>query len=332
MLLLCCIASAPLRSQDGDTQEIPPSAEGDKVRTDAGPAAHDVGGQIDPDGEEGQEPEKRVVGRLLITTDAAATIVIDGVSLGELQPGDELAHEVTRDEGEIKAVGVDAAAAQVKRPYAFKKSPEEELGPRPETAELPLITIRIRMAKTIRTLRKTERQEKIYPDFSDGVMWTREDNRANVTWNAARKYCDELDLGAYRDWRLPDLEELSSLQALWSQAAFKTADTIRLSDCCPWSSTEIDEENAWNFNFRFRREFEGRKGHSFGMRALCIRTLTEAEIIEHEEAIAERERKKKEEKKRRKALKKGLIEEESEEERLGEQETEETSKPEDPPT
>jgi len=275
------------------------------------PQAAEVG---EPPDEADQEPESEdtPVGRLLITSDAAATISVDGEDLGVLQPEDTLEYEVSQAEGEIKAVSLEATGAQVRKPYLFEEPLPEVLAAKDEATELQEISVHFRMLRAIRQLRKTERQEKMFPDFRSDVMWAREDNRSNVTWRAAREYCAELDLGGWRDWRLPDIEQLESLQAMWSQAAFKTADPIKLTECCPWSSTEIDEQKAWNFNFRFRKQFEGFKGHSFGMRALCIRDLTEAEITEHEEALAERERKKKEDKKRKKAIKKGDLEEEAE--------------------
>ena len=264
------------------------------------------------EGSEDEPKEKQPTGRLLIVTDADATILIDGVSLGVLLAGATLEHEVTDDEGNLKAIAQEAAAAVLTRSWEFERPDDDSADAEREATELPIVEIRLRMAKAIRNLRRTERQQKIYPDFKGGVMWAREDNRAHVTWSKAAEFCDDSDLGGWRDWRLPDIEELSELQAMWSQAQFKTLDPIRLTECCPWSSSEIDETRAWNFNFRFRRKFDGFKGHSFGMRALCIRDLTAEEIAEHEEALADRERKKKEEKKRRKAIKKGLIEEDAE--------------------
>ena len=202
--------------------------------------------------EQESESEKTPAGRLLITTDAAATISVDGEDLGVLQPEEVLEYEVTRAEGEVRAVSLEASGALVKKPYAFEESTSEaptDAGEssEDESSELAEISIHFRMLKAIRLLRKTERQEKIFPDFRNGVMWAREDNRANITWKAAGEYCSGLDLGGRRDWRLPDIEELDSLQAMWSQAAFKTADPIRLTDCCPWSSTELDEQKALNF-------------------------------------------------------------------------------------
>jgi hypothetical protein len=255
--------------------------------------------------EQESESEKAPAGRLLITSDAAVTISVNGEELGVLAPEEVLEYEVTRAEGEVRAVSLEASGALLKKPYAFEESTSEAAADagdssKGQSSELAEISIHFRMLKAVRQLRKTERQEKIFPDFRSGVMWAREDNRANVTWKAAGEYCSGLDLGGRRDWRLPGIEELDSLQAMWSQAAFKTADPIKLSDCCPWSSTEIDEQKALNFNFRFRKQFEGFKGHSFGMRALCIRNLTDEEIAEHEQALEERERQKKEEKKRKK--------------------------------
>jgi len=129
-------------------------------------------------------------------------------------------------------------------------------------------------------------------------MRRREDNRANVSWKAAVRHCDALIFGGWSNWRLPTIDELDSLQALWSQAAFKTIDPIRTSACCQWSISEIDDATAWHYNFRFRRSFEGQKGFSYDLRALCVRTLSDEEIQEREEALVEKKKAKKKKKKK----------------------------------
>ncbi len=39
------------------------------------------------------------------------------------------------------------------------------------------------------------------------VMWQKEDNGEEVTFEGAQKYCRTLKLGGYTDWRLPEPEE-----------------------------------------------------------------------------------------------------------------------------
>jgi Protein of unknown function (DUF1566) len=50
-----------------------------------------------------------------------------------------------------------------------------------------------------------------WADPATGLMWPAKDNGKAVTWHAARKYCRNLRLAGYSDWRQPTLDELASL-------------------------------------------------------------------------------------------------------------------------
>ena len=44
-----------------------------------------------------------------------------------------------------------------------------------------------------------------------GLMWAGEDNGRNINWREATKYCRDLRLGGYADWRLATIEELEGV-------------------------------------------------------------------------------------------------------------------------
>ena len=48
-------------------------------------------------------------------------------------------------------------------------------------------------------------------DPSTGVMWARKDNGRDVSWKGAVKYCRNLRLAGYSDWRLATLAELRAI-------------------------------------------------------------------------------------------------------------------------
>jgi hypothetical protein len=48
-------------------------------------------------------------------------------------------------------------------------------------------------------------------DPSTKLMWAGTDNGKDVTWGQARKYCRDLRLAGYSDWRLATLDELETL-------------------------------------------------------------------------------------------------------------------------
>ncbi len=123
-----------------------------------------------------------------------------------------------------------------------------------------------------------ERETMVYREFKRGLMWAARDNGQDIDWKRANRYCDELELAGYDDWRLPAIEELERLQQKMSQALFKTPAEVRLTACCPWSSTKRGDRSAWNFSFRFRKRFSGTLSYSYDLRALCVRRMAAEEM------------------------------------------------------
>jgi hypothetical protein len=56
-----------------------------------------------------------------------------------------------------------------------------------------------------------------WTDPSTGLIWTAKDNGKDVSWNSATKYCRNLRIAGYSDWRLPNLTEL---QGIYDENAF----------------------------------------------------------------------------------------------------------------
>ncbi len=48
-------------------------------------------------------------------------------------------------------------------------------------------------------------------DNATGFMWQQDDNGEGVNWDSALGYCEDLSLGDYTDWRLPNAKELQSI-------------------------------------------------------------------------------------------------------------------------
>ncbi|MBS1813112.1 MAG: DUF1566 domain-containing protein [Acidobacteria bacterium] len=57
---------------------------------------------------------------------------------------------------------------------------------------------------------KKDNQET-WIDPATGLMWAGQDNGREVRWYKANRYCRNLRLGGYSDWRLATIEELESL-------------------------------------------------------------------------------------------------------------------------
>lgn len=93
---------------------------------------------------------------------------------------------------------------------------------------------------------KTEplREEKM--TTRNGIMW--QDNEDTVirklTWNEAMRYCLDLKLDGYDDWRLPDKEILFQL-------FFEEQDLKYHSEDLYWSSTQDTDLTAWRVYFNY---------------------------------------------------------------------------------
>jgi len=48
-------------------------------------------------------------------------------------------------------------------------------------------------------------------DAATGLEWTRSDSGISLDWDEALDYCNDLELGGYSDWKLPDAHELQSI-------------------------------------------------------------------------------------------------------------------------
>ncbi|WP_139786637.1 DUF1566 domain-containing protein, partial [Desulfamplus magnetovallimortis] len=55
------------------------------------------------------------------------------------------------------------------------------------------------------------KSENIIEDRQRELEWQREDDAVTRTWEASCKYCEDLVLDGYSDWRIPDVEELSTI-------------------------------------------------------------------------------------------------------------------------
>ena len=116
-------------------------------------------------------------------------------------------------------------------------------------------------------------------DPDTGLTWTKSDNGSDIDWNQATAYCSNLRLGEYSDWRLPTIDELEGISApginvpgQWSNgpATWHVKGNLTISGR-PWSSTQKNAGETWNFDFHDGRRHSGRLGTSFFTTALCVR-------------------------------------------------------------
>lgn len=126
-------------------------------------------------------------------------------------------------------------------------------------------------------------------DPSTGLMWAGKDNGKDVNWKKAMKYCRDLRLAGYSDWRLANIGELQGIYDKTAnapglagghddvQTMWHVKGNLFLSGN-QWSSTRRYDDRghpagyAFRFDFNEGRQFDGDElsFHTF-KRALCVR-------------------------------------------------------------
>ena len=130
-------------------------------------------------------------------------------------------------------------------------------------------------------------------DSLTGLMWAAKDNGSKeVSWHKAMKYCRDLRLAGYSDWRLATIDELERIYDK-SANAFGENPRSRWHEAEPmtfhirgglflrgnqWSSTQkLDDRGhpsgyAWRFDFNEGRRFDGDElWFHTNKHALCVR-------------------------------------------------------------
>jgi hypothetical protein len=130
-----------------------------------------------------------------------------------------------------------------------------------------------------------------WTDPSTGLTWAGKDNGKDVNWKNAVKYCRDLRLAGYSDWRLANMFEL---QPIYDKTA-NAPGLAGMHDDVPtmwhvkgnlfltgyqWTSNRRNDDRglpsgyAWYFDFNEGRSNNQPSGFPYSssfMRALCVR-------------------------------------------------------------
>ena len=117
--------------------------------------------------------------------------------------------------------------------------------------------------------------QNVFTDADTALTWARTDNGNDIAWEVADKYCKELELAGYSDWRLPTIDELEKLYDPKGGKEYNVRKPFRLTSFFVWSSTKERSDSVWNFNFGVGRRYSNPMGFSLGLRALCVRRSRE---------------------------------------------------------
>jgi hypothetical protein len=138
----------------------------------------------------------------------------------------------------------------------------------------------------------TETQARgVWTDPSTGLMWAGRDNGRDVSWKGAVKYCRNLRLAGYSDWRLATLAELGAIYDRNANVpglagsgkdnlfTYHVKGNLFLTGD-EWSSERIKDDRGhpsgyvWYYDFNEGRPNDDPTGWPYSfvmMRALCVR-------------------------------------------------------------
>lgn len=93
-------------------------------------------------------------------------------------------------------------------------------------------------------------------DKGTGLMWQKEVEDQDVNWEEALKYCEELTLAHYNDWKLPDIKELYSIVDInKSRPSIDEIYFPNTQDDFFWSSTKRRNISTKDVSFETGRVF-----------------------------------------------------------------------------
>ena len=132
-------------------------------------------------------------------------------------------------------------------------------------------------------------QQGYWIDPSANLMWAAQDSEQRMGWHKADKYCRKLKVQGHSDWRLPSIEELTSLVNLQAYATEHVGSSdimhwngdlrvnggLLLNGDRHWSSTKLSPNKYSAFDYREGKTMAGFEDWAEGdtMYALCVRAV-----------------------------------------------------------
>jgi uncharacterized protein DUF1566 len=109
-------------------------------------------------------------------------------------------------------------------------------------------------------------------DPATHLMWTSADNGSGLSWLQAQRYCRDLTVGGFHNWKLPSIDDLQGLVgAGGSESTYRIKAPIKLTGW-QWSSTPGKQDGeGWTLDFGDGGRASVAAGDSGLNRALCVR-------------------------------------------------------------
>jgi hypothetical protein len=210
---------------------------------------------------------------LLVTADYDCTWKLDGESQGHLASGDSVKVQVELGKHLIEAVTADGVD-QYRQVVELTKMQQElvTIGLK-SVHDRRLGVARRQAARRAEEARLAEVEADAargyWTDPSTGLMWALKDNGSDIKQEIALKYCRALSLAGFRDWRLPEIDELAGI---WDKSVGLIKGDINMTGNCCLSATR-----GKIFDFREHPDEVGELNVplKFAGRTLCVRRAGE---------------------------------------------------------
>ncbi len=152
---------------------------------------------------------------------------------------------------------------------------------------LAIIIVGVSSSVRVQALPQEAQLREYWTDPATGLMWVGKDNGKDVNFKSAVKYCRDLHLAGYSDWRLANMFELQPLydKGVDSPGLTRRDNSVRTMwhvkgnlfvTGYPWANDQSKSTSGYHYYFDFN---DGKSNdqpsgflypYSF-MRALCVR-------------------------------------------------------------
>ena len=145
-------------------------------------------------------------------------------------------------------------------------------------------------AQDVQRLAQETQSRGYWIDPATRLIWAARDNSKDITWGKAIRYCSDLRLAGYSDWRLPTVDELSGIYDgsgfIDPRAALagRAKGGLLLTGNLEWSSSRVLDDRghrtgyAWQFDFPHGKRWHEPLGYYGNKRALCLRPSGEDKL------------------------------------------------------
>jgi hypothetical protein len=113
----------------------------------------------------------------------------------------------------------------------------------------------------------------VWLDPNTKRMWTAADSGSGISLSQAKRYCQASTTGGFKDWRLPEIDDLQGLfGGAEDERGYHLRGPLKLTGW-QWSSTPgAQEGEGWTLDFGDGGRASVAAGDSGLNRALCVRS------------------------------------------------------------